>query len=188
MGFKGTQNLPPLARFWLQVRKEVNGCWIWVGSGNTYGVIRVNNRPVKAHRFSWELHEGPIPNGLRVLHNCPDGDNPRCVNPNHLFLGTDNDNIKDMVKKGRSTRGERNCKAKLTEQEVLEIRSRFTPKKKKGSGAASVLAREFGITRSQISFITSGRQWKHLENAIPRIGEALPPLPAKAPERKPLKV
>ena len=75
------------------------GCWIWMGGRRGfYGCISVDNKTELAHRVAWTLYKGTIPNGLLVLHHC---DTPLCVNPNHLFVGTQSDNIKDCVKKGR---------------------------------------------------------------------------------------
>lgn len=89
-------------RFWARVQKT-DGCWFWTGAkaGRRYGQIRRGETMVYAHRVSWEIHYSPIPEGLRVLHNCLGGDNPACVNPVHLWLGTQADNYADMVKKGR---------------------------------------------------------------------------------------
>lgn len=91
-------------RFWAKVLKG-EGCWEWQGSKSKaggYGYVhvggQVNRRPMKAHRLSWELHNGPIPHGLWVLHQC---DNPPCVNPSHLFLGTRTDNMQNAASKGR---------------------------------------------------------------------------------------
>ncbi len=90
-------------RFWAKVRKG-EGCWLWVGAKqhNGYGYLHSGGhsirKPLRAHRVSWELHNGPIPDGLRVLHSC---DTPCCVNPAHLFLGTQSDNMKDCAAKGR---------------------------------------------------------------------------------------
>lgn len=88
-------------RFWLHVQKS-DGCWVWDGSANPagYGVVWTNDKAlVGAHRYSYELHIGPIPEDLHVLHRC---DNPPCVRPGHLFLGTAADNVRDMVQKGRA--------------------------------------------------------------------------------------
>jgi hypothetical protein len=94
---------PIQERFWLFVKKT-EACWLWTGSvnGKGYGQISQHKRglrPLQSHRFSWTLHFGAIPKGMRVLHRC---DNPTCVRPDHLFLGTDMDNTKDMISKGRS--------------------------------------------------------------------------------------
>jgi hypothetical protein len=77
-----------------------NGCWEWMGTKNSYGygVVMINRKVKRTHRVSWEIHNGPIPKGLYVCHHC---DNPPCVRPDHLFLGTCSDNLHDMVKKGR---------------------------------------------------------------------------------------
>ena len=81
------------------VKDEASGCWLWVSqSGEGYGHLRIDGKSRSAHHASYELHVGPIPDGMRVLHRC---DNPRCINPEHLFLGTQADNVADMVAKGR---------------------------------------------------------------------------------------
>ncbi len=88
--------------FWSKVSKT-ESCWMWTGAVDEcgYGKFKPNGIFQSPHRFSWELHFGPIPEGLRVLHNCPDGDNPACVNPAHLFLGTQKDNVQDCISKRR---------------------------------------------------------------------------------------
>src|SRR3990167_10382249 len=116
----------PRERFWKYVEKG-EGCWEWIGSKEGikgYGVLRLNNKNVRVHRFSYELHKGRIPkdnsyHGVCVLHTC---DNPPCVNPKHLFLGSNADNIKDMVKKMRNTLGEKNGMHKLKTEQVRQIR------------------------------------------------------------------
>ena len=100
------------------------GCWIWVGASwtNGYGEIEAHGKHHQfAHRISYELHVGPIPDGLCVLHTC---DYPGCVNPKHLWLGTHADNMADMARKGRcpTKKGEANPFAKLTDIQVVEIR------------------------------------------------------------------
>lgn len=129
-------------------------CWLWRG-GTTrgYGVFTVATKHVYAHRVSWELHKGPIENGLDVLHRC---DVPLCVNPNHLFLGTQTDNVNDMWAKGRANPpvGERNRHAKLTAEQVYEIRD--------SSKSLRELALQYGVTMSMLSSIKRRASWKCL--------------------------
>jgi hypothetical protein len=101
---KQLHGLSMTERFWAYVQKTAS-CWVWTGtqSDNGYGRIWGKGRHIKAHRFSWELHNGPIPEGMHVCHKC---DTPACVNPEHLFLGTASDNMRDMVAKGRHSWGE----------------------------------------------------------------------------------
>ena len=108
-------------RFWSKVRKT-SFCWIWTAGkfSQGYGGFKINGKTEKAHRISWTLTYGEIPDGLDVLHDC---DNRPCVRPNHLFLGTHQDNMTDMVNKGRSKKGESNGRAKLTQKEVLQLRA-----------------------------------------------------------------
>lgn len=97
----------PADRFWANVQKT-DTCWIWTGCrSHNYGLMGANKTRILAHRFSWELHNGPIPDGLGVLHRC---DNPPCVNPDHLFLDTFEDNMKDKIAKGRQAKGWRKHK------------------------------------------------------------------------------
>ena len=114
-------------------------------------------RKVQAHRFSWELYKGSIPDGdgyhgVCVLHRC---DNRACVNPDHLFLGTQADNIRDMIRKGRNDdrSGERNFSAKLSQRDVNEIRSLA------GRLPQRAIAEKFGVSQSQISHIIRGAGW-----------------------------
>jgi hypothetical protein len=147
-------------RFWGKVKKTED-CWIWTGCLNSkgYGNIRLGGRGGKsvfAHRLSYELHHGPIPDGLVVMHSC---DNPACVNPNHLSVGTHKDNMRDMVRKGRGRhpvlKGETNGRALLTEDKVRYIRA------SKASHAA--LARELGVTDLCILKVRKRQTWSHVE-------------------------
>ena len=143
----------PVIRFQQKIqRNPVSGCWEWTGSLTTggYAQLRVGKRKVAAHRFSYELHIGKIPKGLSVCHKC---DNPKCVNPFHLFLGTHKDNMADCTRKKRRL-GERNANAKLNVSNVQEIKtSRLN---------ASELGRRFGVTKEAIYAVRSGRNWPNV--------------------------
>jgi len=152
----------PLAeRFWAKVRKS-DGCWEWTAHCNTtrhpYGRILVGSRRdgtrrmATAHRVSWELHFGAIPEGMCVCHRC---DNPRCVRPDHLFLGTQIENIADMKAKKRARSVGARTRAKLTWADVDTIRSELA------RGALQEdLARRFGVRQPAISDIKHNKKWK----------------------------
>lgn len=160
-GARGRYTLDPASVsaeiFWSKVSPEPNtGCWLWTGYRGKYGTVSVGNRSVSAHRRAYGLAKGPIPPGMYVLHRC---DLPGCVNPAHLFLGTAADNSRDMVRKGRSTFGERHHGAKLTEAEVQLIRNE---PRTRGSGRR--LAQRFGVTPTTISAIRNGESWSKRAN------------------------
>jgi hypothetical protein len=147
---------PLSERFWEKVDKTAD-CWVWTHSTFSGGYGQAFTGPGKrcsqAHRVSWEMHNGPIPPALHVLHKC---DNPRCVNPSHLFLGTNQDNIADKVAKGRQPRGEAHAHARYTEQQITDMhkmRHQLSPDK---------LAELFLTTPSRISRILRGARWSHL--------------------------
>jgi hypothetical protein len=151
-------------RFWSKVdRRGPDDCWEWLGSRDKgYGKIGSGGRrgrPLQASRVSWEIHFGPIPDGLWVLHRC---DNPPCVNPEHLFLGTRTDNIRDMHRKKRwapnPVRGEDNCLAKLSGNQVREIRDSYQGR----YGEKAALARRFGVSKNAIGNIIARKTWAHL--------------------------
>ncbi len=149
-------------RFWEKVNWQnptERGCWLWVaGTRRRYGRFRAAERTFySAHRFAYEWAHGPIPDGMKVLHRC---DNPPCCNPEHLFLGTNNDNMKDMVKKDRQARGEQTRRGSLTRSQVEVIRFRYEEEYQ--SITQERLAREYGVSRRTISFITTRRTWKHV--------------------------
>ncbi len=130
------------------------GCWNWIGSKNTdgYGNFRVGSKIVGAHRLSYELLVGPIPKDICVLHIC---DNPSCVNPDHLWLGTHADNSADKVAKNRQEKGEDRKDAKLTEDQILLIR--------RDNRIHSKIAEEYGIDQSTVSRIRSREDWRHVK-------------------------
>jgi len=153
--------IDPEKRFWqkVDIRGEAD-CWPWTGSRTRagYGNMGIGRSNVYAHRFSWELHTGLlIPAGMFVCHSC---DNPPCVNPAHLFLGTNADNNRDMREKGRASggaRGERQHRAILTDDAVRDIRARIAA----GEQNASI-ARAYGVDRSTISAVRTGKNWGHV--------------------------
>lgn len=127
------------------------GCLNWNAAINNkgYGFFWDGTKVVLAHRFSWEFNVGPT-NGYHVLHKC---DNPRCVNPEHLFIGTQSDNMKDAVKKNRIPRGETHHRSKLMDHQIVEIRERYA-----GGGVRMYeLAKKFGVSRPLISMIINNK-------------------------------
>lgn len=142
-------------RFFERIVPEPNsGCWLWYGSYNEYGYGRTTIDGHKyAHVASWEYHNGPVPIGLHVLHKC---DVAPCVNPDHLFLGTFQDNMRDMVAKGRNSdrRGELCPTARLTESDIQQIRA--------SKETQETLAERYGVARGHISQIQTRRRWSHI--------------------------
>jgi hypothetical protein len=141
-----------------EIRKDASGCWIYEGYKNNtgYGRLCVNRKSILAHRLMYERTFGPIPNRLEVCHKC---DNPACVNPDHLFLGTHLDNMRDMVNKGREAHvmGEHSGNAKLKESQVIQIYNM------RNCGlSSSKIAILFGVGKSTIKRIMQGQSWKCL--------------------------
>lgn len=146
-----------VARFWRWTDKRgPDDCWIWSGqkSSRGYGVINVGGKNTYAHRIAYELSHGVIPDGMYVCHAC---DRKLCVNPAHLWIGTTDDNMADMVAKGRSAHGERNGRAKLAKDDVWAIRTRYA-----AGETQAALAREWGLGRSTVSGIVRHQTWKHV--------------------------
>ena len=139
-------------KFWAKVVLGVatEDCWGWVGAPTPkgYGTLGHGGKMLKAHRLSWELHNGSIPDGLCVLHSC---DNPPCCNPRHLFLGTKEDNVADMVSKGRQAKGSRASGSKLTEKARREIV--VAPL----TVSAVSLARFYGVSAVHVRKLRSGK-------------------------------
>ena len=173
-------------RFWPKVQKT-DGCWPWTAKKDCHGYGHFwlgkfgnSRKEGRAHRISWMLQFGDISDGLCVLHKC---DNPGCVRPDHLFLGSRRDNVADMVTKGRQARGDRsgsrlhpekiprgsnNGQAKLTEKSVCEARKRYAS----GNYSYRQLAAEFKMNFSTVRKAVVGKTWKHVTVIRPLIGAA----------------
>lgn len=147
----------PEARFHDSYIPEPNsGCWLWLGRPimpKGYGTITVDDRQLLAHRYSWVLHHGAIESGLFVMHRC---DNPACVNPDHLRLGSHRDNTDDMLAKSRQARGQQIKISKLTPEQVIEIR--------RSPFGSWKLAKMYGVSRPSIRAVKRGETWKHIPN------------------------
>ncbi len=146
-----------IERFFINISRKPHkdNCWIWGAAKNLkgYGITTVDLKSYAAHRYSWIIHFGQISSDQLVCHKC---DNPSCVNPEHLFLGTQKDNIQDMLKKGRQRNqfGEKNNKAKLTENDVQIIREKL----KQGISQKKI-GSEFGVSQSSIHRIKHNICW-----------------------------
>lgn len=159
-----TRRTPARDRFYatgwdlVLVRDDLGLCWEWRGRPNSAGYGRITDDSGKlmfAHRMSYRLHRGVDPAGMYVCHRC---DNPPCVNPDHLFLGTNRDNMADMVSKGRQMRGVRYGRARLTEADVREIRRLC------GLGVVQRrIAEAFRIAPSVVTLIKQRKAWAHVE-------------------------
>jgi hypothetical protein len=155
---KNLKSVSPKRRIWLCSEADPEtGCWIWQKGKDKdgYGQFSFKNRNYKAHRVAYRLYVGPIPKGMQVLHKC---DNTSCVNPKHLFLGTNDDNTVDMVQKDRQAKGEDSARAKLTEDQVREIKKRLA-----GPETATNIARDYPVSRKAVSLIKIGINWKHIK-------------------------
>lgn len=138
------------------------GCWNWRTTLYRYGNFTIDAKSISAHRASWLIHNGAIPDGLFILHRC---DNKRCVNPHHLFLGTQAENMRDMARKGRQTkllppvrRGRANHAAKVTEDQVIEIRQMWDS----GNYRLKDIAIRYGISVPSTHKIARRETWTHV--------------------------
>lgn len=159
-GIYQRKRIPPEIRFLGKVKKTENGCWEWMAYKERRGYGKfVAKGETLAHRFSYLIHKGEIPKEMLVCHSC---DNPSCVNPEHLWLGTAMDNTKDCISKGRDrhviVRGEKNGLSKLTEKDVIKIKKlailRYGQKE---------IANLFKCDQTNIHYILSGKTWKHVK-------------------------
>ena len=158
-------NIEELKRFWSKVTVLTpNECWEWVAGKDSkgYGVFSLKRKSLSSHRISWIIHNGPIPvgegyHGTCVLHTC---DNPSCVNPQHLFLGSAQDNMTDKVLKGRGScgRGEQQGHSILTEAQVLNIKVLLLDK----SITQKDIGNMFDVKRKVINDINTGKTWRHV--------------------------
>ncbi len=164
------RRLPALDRFWSKVDKRgPMECWLWNASveGSGYGHMVVDGRLCRAHRFSWELANGPIPLGLLIRHSC---DVPRCVNPAHLSVGTDADNMADMRARDRSApvRGESHPRAIFTVDDVVWMRDRHDD-----GWTVAAIAAAMGASPQVVRSAVTGRTWAHVSH--PKRSAAAPP-------------
>lgn len=145
-------------RFWAKVQKTET-CWVWTAARNSdgYGAFGYKGKVKGAHIVSYDMNIGSIPDGLCVLHKC---DNPPCVRPDHLFLGTKKDNMDDCVQKDRRINhtGEKNGQSRLTDAQVVEMRARY----RSGGATQKALAQEYGVSLFTIYEIVRGLRFKHL--------------------------
>jgi hypothetical protein len=134
-------------------------CHLWVGlkDRHGYGTLKYNGKMVRAHRLAWMATRGEIPEGMHVLHKC---DVRLCINPDHLFLGTNADNMRDRDQKGRhwSPAGEAHYAAKLTEDVVRAIRA--------SAENGVIVGRRYGISHKYVSDIRLGKKWKHVSEGV----------------------
>jgi len=145
--------LDPIKNFWSKVKgRGTDQCWHWTAyvSPTGYGSFHVNRKRILAHRYSYQLQYGEIPKGYLVMHKC---DNPSCVNPNHLMIGTHVDNMRDMAEKNRSAK----TNASLTDDDVVTIKGRLS------HGERPVeIAKDYPVGRSAVSLIKHGYNWRHV--------------------------
>jgi len=144
-------------RFLSRFKKgKKDDCWNWLAhlDKDGYGILPANGPAIRAHRYSFEHYNNTIPVGMNICHKC---DNPSCVNPHHLFLGTGKDNVHDMLNKRRDAIvGSKNNKAKLSEIDILKIR--------KSNKSTQKLMIEYGVSKSTINRVKAKKTWRHVDD------------------------
>lgn len=147
--------MTPETRFWARVKKTKT-CWIWTGAKNSkgYGDIMINGKHEKSHRYSYLISKGEIPYNKHVLHHC---DNPTCVNPEHLWIGTNHENVLDKISKGRDSNksGKNNPNVKLNGEKVNKIRKLY----KQGEHNMVQIGKIFNVNRNVISRVVNQKYW-----------------------------
>ena len=162
MSGRGRKPRPAMDRFEERIERVTeSGCWLWTGGlvdeKQRYGTFRISKEETeRAHRAAWRLFNGEIPNGLFVCHRC---DVRECVNPSHLFLGTNADNMADMKAKGRAKghKGEEHPESKLKNDDVVKMRQMYEDGK-----TIYELAPIFGVSKSLVHVVVSRQNWKHV--------------------------
>jgi hypothetical protein len=151
-------NWSVISRFWTKVQiGRSDECWPWLAGtfGKQYGCFSIHGKMHRSNRTAWQIANNMrIPEGLHVLHSC---DNPGCCNPMHLRLGTHQDNMNDRQARGRTVRGERSGKVKLTKSQVTSIRAWSA-----AGHSQSTIAAAFGISKAQVGVIVTRKQWTHV--------------------------
>jgi HNH endonuclease len=143
-------------KFYKNVRKNENGCWDWIGNTSAYnrGRMTIGGRKMYAYHISYELHIGPIPTGMQINHTC---DNPNCVNPEHLYAGTQSDNTRDAIRRGRWVNNSTGrVRSHLSPDDVRAIRQQCA------SVSMTEVGKRFGISYTQVRRIVTGKHWKDI--------------------------
>jgi len=146
----------PETRYEKRIEKTASGCWIFHGPRNNmgYGMVSAGGNPMLAHRFFYQQVNGPIPAGMDACHRC---DNPACCNPDHIFIGTRTDNMRDAVAKGRVRRGETSAQARFSESDVLDMRRRHCAGETTGE-----IGRRYDTSYKTVWAIVHRKAWGHI--------------------------